>query len=164
MSEQTSKRAVDPISLTVIWNTLMSIAEELGTTLRSTAFSEGVREGDDFSTAGPADRPGQFQSRASGFHAGLRAACHGAISGRHLAAGRQHSIERQLHVFGALPRLFSGHARVRGRTADRIRCLFRPSGGHGWCRAGFAESSRRDGGVSGRAAHPARAVCPRRRY
>ena len=43
MSEQTSKRAVDPISLTVIWNTLMSIAEELGTTLRSTAFSEGVR-------------------------------------------------------------------------------------------------------------------------
>jgi N-methylhydantoinase B len=44
-------RAVDPITLTVIWNTLMSIAEELGTTLRHTAFSEGVREGDDFSTA-----------------------------------------------------------------------------------------------------------------
>ncbi len=42
---------VDPITLTVIWNTLMSIAEELGTTLRNTAFSEGVREGDDFATA-----------------------------------------------------------------------------------------------------------------
>jgi len=42
---------VDAITLTVIWNTLMSIAEELGTTLRNTAFSEGVREGDDFSTA-----------------------------------------------------------------------------------------------------------------
>ena len=43
-----SKSTVDPITLTVIWNTLMSIAEELGTTLRHTAFSEGVCEGDDF--------------------------------------------------------------------------------------------------------------------
>ena len=42
---------VDPITLTVIWNSLISIAEELGVTLRHTAFSEGVREGDDFSTA-----------------------------------------------------------------------------------------------------------------
>ncbi|MBS0244460.1 MAG: hydantoinase B/oxoprolinase family protein, partial [Proteobacteria bacterium] len=42
---------VDPITLTVIWNTLISIAEELGITLRNTAFSEGVREGDDFATA-----------------------------------------------------------------------------------------------------------------
>lgn len=42
---------VDPITLTVIWNTLISIAEELGITLRHTAFSEGVREGDDFATA-----------------------------------------------------------------------------------------------------------------
>ena len=31
---------VDPITLTVIWNTLLSIAEELGITLRNTAFSE----------------------------------------------------------------------------------------------------------------------------
>ena len=42
---------VDPVTLTVIWNSLTSIAEELGVTLRHTAFSEGVREGDDFSTA-----------------------------------------------------------------------------------------------------------------
>ena len=42
---------VDPITLTVIWNSLISIADELGVTLRHTAFSEGVREGDDFSTA-----------------------------------------------------------------------------------------------------------------
>ena len=42
---------VDAITLTVIWNTLISIADELGVTLRHTAFSEGVREGDDFSTA-----------------------------------------------------------------------------------------------------------------
>ena len=42
---------IDPIAFTVIWNGLLSIAEELGVTLRHTAFSEGVREGDDFSTA-----------------------------------------------------------------------------------------------------------------
>ena len=42
---------IDPITLTVVWNSLISIADELGVTLRNTAFSEGVREGDDFSTA-----------------------------------------------------------------------------------------------------------------
>ena len=46
-----SDKQLDPVTVTVIWNTLLSIAEELGTTLRNTAFSEGVREGDDFSTA-----------------------------------------------------------------------------------------------------------------
>lgn len=42
---------LDPLTLTVIWKGVLSIAEELGVTLRHTAFSEGVREGDDFSTA-----------------------------------------------------------------------------------------------------------------
>jgi N-methylhydantoinase B len=46
-----NRAAVDPITLTVVWNSLISIADELGVTLRHTAFSEGVREGDDFSTA-----------------------------------------------------------------------------------------------------------------
>ena len=46
-----TERDMDPITLTVIWKSLLSIAEELGVTLRHTAFSEGVREGDDFSTA-----------------------------------------------------------------------------------------------------------------
>ena len=40
---------IDPITLTVVWNRLISIAEEMGSTLRRTAFSETVREGDDFS-------------------------------------------------------------------------------------------------------------------
>lgn len=44
-------KEIDALTLTVIWNGIMSIAEELGITLRHTAFSEGVREGDDFSTA-----------------------------------------------------------------------------------------------------------------
>ena len=46
-----SEKEMDALTLTVIWNGIMSIAEELGVTLRHTAFSEGVREGDDFSTA-----------------------------------------------------------------------------------------------------------------
>ena len=36
-----SDKQLDPVTVTVIWNTLLSIAEELGTTLRHTAFSEG---------------------------------------------------------------------------------------------------------------------------
>ena len=68
--------SVDPITLTVIWNTLMSIAEELGTTLRNTAFSEGVREGDDFATA-LFDRTGRLiaQGNFSPGHLGSMTAC-----------------------------------------------------------------------------------------
>jgi N-methylhydantoinase B len=71
-------KAVDPITLTVIWNTLMSIAEELGTTLRSTAFAEGVREGDDFATA-LFDRTGRLiaQGNFSPGHLGSMPACTG---------------------------------------------------------------------------------------
>ena len=50
-----NKRAVDPITLTVFWNSLISIADEMGGTLQRTAFSEAVREGEDFS-AGIFDR------------------------------------------------------------------------------------------------------------
>jgi N-methylhydantoinase B len=42
---------LSPITLSVIWNGFLSIAEEMGTTLQMTAFSEPVREGQDFSTA-----------------------------------------------------------------------------------------------------------------
>jgi len=42
---------LNPITLSVIWNGFLSIAEEMGTTLQMTAFSEAVREGQDFSTA-----------------------------------------------------------------------------------------------------------------
>ncbi len=41
---------IDPITLSILWNSLLSIADEMGTALRRTAFSEAVREGDDFST------------------------------------------------------------------------------------------------------------------
>ena len=41
---------VDPVTLTVVWANLISIVEEMGGALRRTAFSEAVREGEDFST------------------------------------------------------------------------------------------------------------------
>jgi N-methylhydantoinase B len=50
---------INPITLSVLWNGLLSIAEEMGSTLRRTAFSEAVREGEDFST-GIFDRRGRM--------------------------------------------------------------------------------------------------------
>ncbi len=41
---------IDPVTLTVAWNSLISITDEMGGALRRTAFSEAVREGEDFST------------------------------------------------------------------------------------------------------------------
>lgn len=43
-------KKVDPVTLSVFWNRLLAITEEMGSTLRRTAFSDAVREGDDFST------------------------------------------------------------------------------------------------------------------
>jgi N-methylhydantoinase B len=42
---------VDPITRGVVWAALQSIAEESGTALRKTAYSQAVREGRDFSVA-----------------------------------------------------------------------------------------------------------------
>ena len=49
-ANKSKAKRLDPISLTVIWNTLVSIADEMGSALARTAFSEAVREGQDFST------------------------------------------------------------------------------------------------------------------
>lgn len=43
-------QSINPVTLTVIWSSLISITDEMGSALRRTAFSEAVREGDDFST------------------------------------------------------------------------------------------------------------------
>jgi N-methylhydantoinase B len=56
--------AVSPITISLIWNNLVSIAEEMGSTLRRTAFSEAVREADDFST-GVFDRKGRLLSQGN---------------------------------------------------------------------------------------------------
>jgi N-methylhydantoinase B len=62
--QMTEAPAVNALDLSVIWSTLVSIAEEMGTTLRSTAFSEAVREADDFST-GIFDRHGRLISQGN---------------------------------------------------------------------------------------------------
>lgn len=54
-----ARQPIDPVTLTVIWNSLVSIADEMGGALRRTAFSEAVREGEDFST-GLFDRHGRL--------------------------------------------------------------------------------------------------------
>jgi N-methylhydantoinase B len=59
MTQIDNSRKLDPITLTVVWNSLVSIADEMGGALRRTAFSEAVREGDDFST-GLFDRQGRL--------------------------------------------------------------------------------------------------------
>jgi N-methylhydantoinase B len=55
---------IDPITLSVLWSRLLSITEEMGSTLRRTAFSEAVREGDDFST-GLFDRRGRLVAQGN---------------------------------------------------------------------------------------------------
>lgn len=55
---------VDPITLTVVWNKLISITDEMGGALRRTAFSEAVREGEDFST-GLFDRKGRLVAQGN---------------------------------------------------------------------------------------------------
>jgi len=48
--------STDPVTVSVIWGSLVAICEEMGLTLKRTAFSEAVREGNDFS-------PGFFDAR-----------------------------------------------------------------------------------------------------
>jgi N-methylhydantoinase B len=52
-------RRIDPVTLTVIWSSLLSVVDEMGSALKRTAFSEAVREGEDFST-GLFDRQGRL--------------------------------------------------------------------------------------------------------
>ncbi len=41
---------IDPVTLRVLWNALIAVADDMGVALRRTAYSAAVREGDDFST------------------------------------------------------------------------------------------------------------------
>src|SRR5262245_35410287 len=54
----------DPVLLSLLWGSFLSIAEEMGSTLRRTAFSQAVREADDFST-GIFDRFGRLVSQGN---------------------------------------------------------------------------------------------------
>ncbi len=50
MSTPISRKAIDPVTFSVIWGGLISTAAEMGVTLTRTAYSVAVREGSDFST------------------------------------------------------------------------------------------------------------------
>ena len=63
---------IDPTTLSVVWGGLVAIAEEMGVTLRSTAYSEAVREGMDLS-------PGLFDAKG-------RLVAQGSFSPGHLGA------------------------------------------------------------------------------
>ena len=50
---------VDPVTLTSVWGSLITITEEIGVAIRKSAYSESVREGQDFSV-GMFDAAGQL--------------------------------------------------------------------------------------------------------
>ena len=43
-------QGIDPVTLSVLWNALIAVVDDMGVALRRTAYSAAVREGDDFST------------------------------------------------------------------------------------------------------------------
>ena len=51
MDSSATTTTFDPVRLEILWGGLVSIAEEMGVTLKKTAYSEMVREANDFSCA-----------------------------------------------------------------------------------------------------------------
>jgi N-methylhydantoinase B len=86
--------SIDPVTLSVIWGNLIAICEEMGLTLRRTAYSEAVREGNDFS-------PGFFDARG-------RLVAQGEYSPGHLGA-MPFAVKHALDAY-PVDRLFPGDA------------------------------------------------------
>lgn len=59
-----SKDLLDPIALSLLWSSFLSVTDEMGSTLRRTAFSQAVREADDFST-GIFDQQGRLVAQGN---------------------------------------------------------------------------------------------------
>lgn len=64
---------VDPVTLAVVWNSLIGVADEMGAMLKRTAFSPGLREAQDFAT--------------TLYTANGRLVAHGECSPGHLGSG-----------------------------------------------------------------------------
>jgi N-methylhydantoinase B len=88
--------SIDPITLSVVWGYLIAICEEMGLTLKRTAYSEAVREGNDFS-------PGFFDARG-------RLIAQGEYSPGHLGA-MPFAVKHALNAYPA-EELFPGDAIV----------------------------------------------------
>ena len=117
----------------MIWNTVLSIAEELGVTLRNTAYSEGVREGDDFANRAVRqergdDRAGQFQPRPSWFDAvPWPSTCCAISRSRRCSPVIQSSSNDSFIGARPLPRHLSDHAGVPRSTAWSGSCAVPPT-------------------------------------
>src|SRR5690554_4294198 len=61
---KSSTPSIDPVTLSVVWNAMVAISEEMGVRLRNSAYSAAVREGDDFST-GLFDRHGRLVAQGN---------------------------------------------------------------------------------------------------
>lgn len=61
---KSSTPSIDPVTLSVVWNAMVAITEEMGVRLRNSAYSAAVREGDDFST-GLFDRHGRLVAQGN---------------------------------------------------------------------------------------------------
>lgn len=59
-----ARAELDPIALSLLWGSFISVTDEMGSTLRKTAFSQAVREADDFST-GVFDRHGRLVAQGN---------------------------------------------------------------------------------------------------
>lgn len=63
-NQKRDETALDPISLSLLWGSFVSVTDEMGSTLRKTAYSQAVREADDFST-GIFDRDGRLVAQGN---------------------------------------------------------------------------------------------------
>lgn len=82
-TDERSQVAVDPITVQVIGNALLSVAEEAGTVLRRASYSTNIKERADCSTA-IFDRDGRLVAQAEHIpiHMGSMAGAVGRLSGR----------------------------------------------------------------------------------
>ena len=121
-----ASRAVDPITLASVWNGLIAAAEEVGIAIRSTAFTEAIREGDDFSvgifdTAGRMVAQGNFSPGPPRRDAVHDEAVPRGVAARALVARRRRHHQRPTHRHRPFSGLLHGRAGVRRRPARGVR-------------------------------------------
>ena len=154
---------VDPITLTVIWNSLISIADELGVTLAAhgllgrRARRRRLLHGH-LRPQRRHDRAGQLQPGASGLHASGGQDRAAILSCRHAEARRLDPGQRQLHRRRPFPDTYEIMPVFLEQQRDRLRRLLGAPGRYGRCGAGLAEGAWGYRGVPGGIAHPAGAL------
>ena len=126
----------DPVTLEILWERLVTIVDEGAVSLRNTAFSLLVREGNDFAVV-LLDPEGNAvaQNRAClpelrGNHSPYREICRAKIS-QYLAAGGRGNYERSLDICRSCQRPVYRNPDLRRRRGGRLcgklgpRCRYR---------------------------------------